>query len=164
MLYVSDCLNEEDLKTIGEFTATWAAFEQEFFAKKCAMKKINSDICNKEITDGYLENLTSELRKALITYKGNVYDSLLALKFRSDNVSNLGRTQTQEWLNEEIPCTYQIPIWVIFRIRCNMFHGEKALWNLHQQETVFKICIAILEAYIQGKDRLGICKSIIEQQ
>ena len=165
---IADCLEKADLETIGRFTATWALFEQEIFAKKCKMVEIDSVISNGEITNENLKYLTFELRKELIACKGSANNSLLALKFRiknkNDNVSEFRREQTQLWLNETIPCTYQIPIWVIFRIRCNMFHGEKALWNLHRQNVIFEICTEILEFYIREKGNSNVYTPLGAQQ
>ncbi len=161
-------LEKEDLESIGKFTATWALFEQEIFAKKCKMAEIDSVISSGEITNENLEYLTSALRKEMIACSGSTNNSLLNLKFRSknrnDNTSKFRRKQTQLWLNETILCTYQIPIWVIFRIRCNMFHGEKTLWNLHRQKDIFEICTEILEFYVREKENSDVCTPLGAQQ
>lgn len=131
---IADYLNKRDLETIGRFTATWAVFEQELFSKKCGMWKIRSVISENEIADMTLQSLVQQLKNELFSYTNGTDECISALQFRNSETDENAKEQTHKWLSGEILCTYQLSVYIIFRIRCNMFHGEKMLWNLQQQE------------------------------
>lgn len=161
---IADYLNRRDLETIGRFTATWAVFEQELFSKKCGMWKIRSVISEDKIADMTLQSLVQQLKNELFSYTNGTDECISALQFRNSETDENAKEQTHKWLSGEILCTYQLSIYIIFRIRCNMFHGEKMLWNLQQQEQLFKICTDILEFYIYEKDNPNIYKPKLRKQ
>ena len=135
---IADYLNKRDLETIGRFTATWAVFEQELFSKKCGMWKIRSVISEDEIADMTLQSLVQQLKNELFSYTNGTDECISALQFRNSETDENAKEQTHKWLNGEILCTYQLSIFIIFRIRCNMFHGEKCYGIYNSRSSFLK--------------------------
>lgn len=154
--YVMDGVENKTLESIGTFSVEWAVFEDSYFGRHCSLSAIMERISKDTILSGELMSVCEQFRGVLIQYAGgNESEVISRLKFRSSERN--GKKAVADWVHND-KCTYAAPIAVIYRIRCNMFHGEKMVYMLDGQQELFDMASRVIDKYIEMKDLLPVVR------
>lgn len=128
---------------VGKFTILWAHLEDEHYKRNCSAK----DIVRKDNLRNLTENtplyvLANALKRELIALSGgNAKTATANLNCRNIDLKNI----IYDWLNNDRQVIdTRAVIGVIYRLRCNMFHGEKSIYALHYQAQLLNTAIAFL--------------------
>ena len=101
-------------------------------------------------------SVCEQFRDVLIQYAGgNESEVISRLKFRSSERN--AKKAVADWVHND-KCTYAAPIAVIYRIRCNMFHGEKMVYMFDGQQELFDMASRVIDKYIEMKDLLPVVR------
>lgn len=133
-------LKDQTVLEIGKFAILWNWFEKEFCNNKCNYRKlekvvpdINMDFqCQKKLAE-ILEAAYEE--NAL--YPDNAKTSNTDLKEKKAIEGFL--LQREE--DRALGCLVSI-----YRVRCNMMHGLKVIWQLDEQHELFEAINKVLES------------------
>jgi len=134
------CIENDTISQLGAFSIIWGIAEEEHFGKFCTREKIEAmdfehyiDLYEKAIyvKEAYLAYCTSQPLKEL-------------------------RAEREWWLKisdwfEKNTCDKQFiqtAFYVCFRIRNNLFHGEKAYFALNRQKDLFIAINEFLQEFI----------------
>ena len=151
-----DGVENKTLESIGTFSVEWAVFEDSYFGRHCSLSAIMERISKDTILSGELMSVCEQFRGVLIQYAGgNESEVISRLKFRSSERN--GKKAVADWVHND-KCTYAAPIAVIYRIRCNMFHGEKMVYMLDGQQELFDMASRVIDKYIEMKDLLPVVR------
>lgn len=141
-----DCFNiyEETSNAICKFTVLWNYFESYVYGKECNPKNI---FMGHEVVDNYdrekCKKLIKNVKTTVLDYAegANVFDRLIP----SNRYGEIGgnrknivisffqiNNETEDDANTFIAIEY-----VIYRIRCNLFHGLKSPYLLNDQIKLF---------------------------
>lgn len=154
--YVMDGVANKTLESIGTFSVEWAVFEDSYFGRHCSLSAIMERISKDTILSGELMSVCEQFRDVLIQYAGgNESEVISRLKFRSSERN--AKKAVADWVHND-KCTYAAPIAVIYRIRCNMFHGEKMVYMLDGQQELFDMASRVIDKYIEMKDLLPVVR------
>ena len=149
-------VENETIKSIGEFSVVWAVFENDIFDRGCSARAIMRKISHNEMSpeDNELLCLCACFRNELIQFAGGDESKVIhCLKFRSSEHD--ASDAVSDWIERD-RCTYVAPIAAAYRIRCNMFHGEKMAWTLNKQRELFDITSQVLNKYIEMENQVTI--------
>ena len=132
---------------VGKLTILWAHLEDEHYKRNCSAK----DIVRKQNLRNLTENtplygLANALKRELIFLSGdNVNTAIANLNCRNQDLKDI----IYSWLSidGQVIDTRAV-IGVIYRLRCNMFHGEKSIYSLHYQAQLFNSAIDFLTAFV----------------
>ena len=151
-----DGVENKTLESIGTFSVEWAVFEDSYFGWHCSLSAIMERISKDTILSGELMSVCEQFRDVLIQYAGgNESEVISRLKFRSSERN--AKEAVADWVHND-KCTYAAPIAVIYRIRCNMFHGEKMVYMLDGQQELFDMASRVIDKYIEMKDLLPVVR------
>lgn len=151
--YVMDRVENKTLESIGAFSVEWAVFEQVLFGKECKMAAIVKDISHEPIENDELLKTSWQFFDALLRFAGERDKVLPSLKFRTSEAEREANAAVAKWIYGD-NVTYLALIAAIFRIRCNMFHGEKMVWMLDRQQEIFDTASEVLDKCIEMRDQL----------
>ena len=154
-------VDQETKELIADFAILWNCFEKKFFNKYCSSRKIKDAIvkkmsssdelferlkeeCNKEF---YLQKMNKEYKKQdeiddltnkmiyIFVSKGNN----LTLEIDEENIKyNISKDNTKFLIE------------IVYRIRCNLFHGPKEIVDLNSQKKLFEIANEFLCDFLEN--------------
>lgn len=134
-------------ESIGRFAILWAEIENKKYNKNCTCIKIlqtNIGFSNKHGDEKFnmAQNLKRELKRIV-----NGGDLNTSLRCRNNDLSRIA----QNWLNQsnEDSVDNRAIIAVIYRIRNNMFHGEKFIYSLPNQVRLFDFSSDFMEKLLE---------------
>lgn len=136
-------LDEEQLKSIFYFTLIWNIFE-----KECCNKFAKIDIHPFQLSNKFSELIDVTLLEDIFQYfKGRYIENnketeiFQDFKFDRNNNENHYKIYVKEILLSESPTTKLKIIallYIAFRLRNNLFHGEKPVERLYEQNENFR--------------------------
>lgn len=136
-------IQTETIASIGQFAVLWGMVEEAFFEKCCITKKLGRLVVVKS-TDAIAEYAESIKNNLISYYSGNedIYDRL-NLRSNDGYFSEKVRLFLQ---NDAISVEDKTSaaVCICFRIRNNMFHGEKVFWLLDRQKPLIDSCSCFL--------------------
>ena len=141
-------------QSVGEFWLAWSWFERCVLKRHASTPKIMTAISSEEITNERLLNECERFKNCMLQFAGNRQNVLWALKFRP-GTDDAARDTVRDWLDNN-ECTYQAPIAAIYRIRCNLGHGEKDVLMAANQVGLFDAAKDVLDAYSEKLELLPI--------
>ena len=141
--YVMDRVENKTLESIGAFSV----------GKECKMAAIVKDISHEPIENDELLKASWQFFDALLRFAGERDKVLPSLKFRTSEAEREANAAVAKWIYGD-NVTYLALIAAIFRIRCNMFHGEKMVWMLDRQQEIFDTASEVLDKCIEMRDQL----------
>ncbi len=169
--YIDGCVNDKEVQTlISDFAILWNQYEDELYDREHHIKDIPKVINNLDISK--YETTINELYKRLIEYikSKNKYDyySIIESYNILIKVPLIRNHQVQYYNNGDIVYTGEISeeelkkimvsdkledklhfmLLIIARVRNNMFHGRKAIYNLTGQKNLFRVCNETLKLVI----------------
>ena len=143
MLLERYCINEETIKTIGEFSILWCRFEEVFFDRNASFSKIR-EWSKKLIINDELRSLYDSVKLSAIKYltvidEESIQERIFSKQhpgkpFEIDPILDFLNPEgsKQDWIG----CMIYIQ-----RIRNNLFHGLKSIYSLDDQRNMFiEIC------------------------
>lgn len=152
-------LDEEKLKSIFYFTLVWNIFE-----KECCNKFAKIDIHPMQLSNEYSERIDITLLESIFQYFKDRYiedseetEIFRDFKFDRNNNENQYKIYVKEILLSESPTTKLKIIallYIAFRLRNNLFHGEKQVERLYDQNENFKQINNLLMAIIDIKKQI----------
>lgn len=139
----------ETVSTIGQFAILWGMIEAKFFGKGCSSSKLGSLVVveTSDSITANADNLKTSLLARYDSVEEIMREKYLCLR-ESDRVfsERLERFLREDTLDAKEK-TYAA-ICLCFRIRNNMFHGEKVFWTLNQQVELFRACCGFMNALL----------------
>lgn len=144
-------IENETVSVIGEFSIVWAMMEEKYFDKDCNAGKLNrTTVLQANVT---LADHAKKIKESLKLYYSSYDDShiLKLLNFRRKDSFNLRvqyflMTDLQN-LDENVFCA----LCICFRIRNNLFHGEKVFYMLNNQRSLIADCSAFLNELLNSE-------------
>ena len=148
-------VKEKELVLLGKYTLLWNAFERNFFHNSCCASAINKYVSNMAPTDK-IYYWSERLKSELINKSGTSQRAIEKLNFQIKMLRN-GKESAEanlkkkctEWLNDDSFNLIAI-FSVLYRIRCNTFHGNKEYISFAEQYDLFVIIINLLEAFLES--------------
>ena len=141
---------EKKLSSVLPFCLMWNLFESTFCNKNASIKKIkntatklhSSNKLMKEDFDPYL-NYFKERYLEPPLYDCHTNPTFKKLKFRDNDARKLVASVLK---GEKTNCTLllQALLIIVYRFRCNLFHGEKEVSTLHSQNENFYVANHLL--------------------
>ena len=151
----SYCIDDETITIIGRFAILWGMVEEKYFDRCCNSTKLKNMIVSNNT-----DNLTAyahAIKETLIALYRDPNDIEERLCMRGNDYKSFSehvkRFLTRRSVAEE--STYAA-VCICFRIRNNLFHGEKAFWLLHQQKAIINACSAFLNELMTVEGALSI--------
>ena len=145
------CIQNETITAIGQFAVLWGMVEEQYFDKFCKEQKIER-IEIVKVSDSTVA-LAKGIKTALISHYGvqntnSIYEYLRLRK----TVSVASKIVRQFIECEGCPEKEMVraALFICFRIRNNMFHGEKVFWCLNEQKELIDACSGFLNALLEG--------------
>ena len=155
-----DMLDKNVIFTIGEFSLLWNVFERQFFGTECSLKKIleNKDH-NYIITDKTI-NISKNLREYILENAKNKLfrylptTNLLNEKpYTSESNDAKLKNSCREWLKRNDDYVDIVAVFgILYRIRNNLFHGNKLLNDIQTQHELFEIVINWLSEFLDSNN------------
>ena len=148
-------IQDETITSIGQFAVLWGMVEEKFFDKCCTSPKLaRMKVLN--ISEEMISFADSIKKSLLERYKfapSKELEEFLCLRVTDKTFSQKVRLFLGE---NEIDSESKIfsAVCVCFRIRNNLFHGEKIFWLLNHQKDILDSCAAFLDALLSNKDAL----------
>lgn len=142
-MYESFGINEETTRAICKFTVLWNYFESHIYGKECNPKKIFSGhrVSNLYVTEN-CTYLIANVKSTVLEYArgAHVLDRLIP-KNRIGELNGNRRDIVMTFFqskNTTVDANTFIAIeYVLYRIRCNLFHGTKSPYFLNDQIHLF---------------------------
>lgn len=144
-------LNKASLKPVLAFLLYWNTFEARLFERNFCTQSLKDDdvillVDNKIVSDSF-----AYAKKRYVSTKGNLKQTFDKLGFRNLSKNNNKETDDEKFVKEvlldECPsCKKQLIaiIIIVYRLRNNMFHGEKSISEASRQTTLLKWACRIL--------------------
>jgi len=129
-------LENETILEIGKFSILWGCFEWKYFDNNCNKNKI--DNYAKKINNENAEllvlcyNIINKLR-SLYNHDSNTIIERLHSGIMSSEIEKCLKTDCSDKLS-----IIQGTLYICYRVRNNMFHGEKCEFFLNEQKDLFK--------------------------
>jgi len=146
-------------KRIEEFSLLWQVFEWQFANKHFGLAKLEQSGPFEEAF-GCLLNIAfqADIESARSYFEQRYTDDQRRQNLVMDNggadllggLKESGSTET----GEQIARTKAI-LYVVFRLRNNLFHGAKAAYGYLEQDENFRNAISVLNAVLRAKKRAG---------
>jgi len=149
---------EDTLKFVGIFLVYWNLFEDKFFDKGCNKSKIEKLLTNprklREIS------VNEGVKSTFKYFKERYCDSDLFKKLNNNlevgaEIKNINEKEEEELSDIEI-LVYLI--YIVFRFRCNMFHGNKKPYNFYKYKEPIEKCVNLLHFLLTKEDVFNIQK------
>ncbi len=152
----SHCIDNDTITSIGQFAVLWGMLEQEYFDKGCTNKKLQSMSIASFNAD--MVARATEIKNNLVSYYGSVDTVAEKLCIRNGDKKAFYDKVIQLLEDRSIDEKDRIhaAVCLCFRIRNNLFHGEKTFWVLNQQKGIIDSCSGFLNALLAGKDAIRI--------
>jgi hypothetical protein len=147
----------EDLQQVLEFTLIWNLFEKHVGTKFITLEKIRSH-ADKSVADGLID--ISSFETHLLFFRSRYPDhqnqSILGDRLLSDqrrnNLKDGGYVRLlSEVLEKKVTDPNNIIfslLFIAYRVRNNLFHGEKDIYTLHLQKALFIAVNSLLSIYL----------------
>lgn len=137
-------LDNEALNLVKDFLLLWNIFERVICGKYANKNKFDKAIPHlKEFDDELLESTIKYYKKEYIDF-----DKLQYLQFRARKsgieMEELVTTTLTQPNNTSKDDKLKTIIYIIYRYRNNLFHGEKRIESLRYQKDIFKVANKIL--------------------
>lgn len=134
-------LDEAKLTSIFYFSLIWNVFEKELCNKYANIKKHSSEISENQsskVDNGILSNVFTHFQLRYID-KNGANKSFTENLFKSNEDEIKNETYTI-LINKDCTDTEKLKalLYIAFRLRNNLFHGEKEVDKLHDQNDNFK--------------------------
>ncbi len=143
---IHDIVNDETREELLTFTILWNLFERNYYATNYSENRmLGMNSCVKFIEKQSKGNQVIEIIKKIKDYNRKYRDSI-------DKVY-LVKEKNWERFNflynaTDIELMIELGIELCFRVRCNMFHGPKDVYELNDQTELFKNINSFLELFI----------------
>ncbi len=145
-------INDNFLRKIGQFSLAWGLMEYVYFDNDARIDKIKAlsiptvseDMANK------IHLFREQLRKFIIQHGDTVNEETVREYLFTEIASSNGVDECLSFLNGETDDICNCLI-CIFRMRNNLFHGEKDIWKISKQEGLFDSILDILEPFVAWK-------------
>jgi hypothetical protein len=150
-------IQDETITSIGQFAVLWGMVEEKFFDKCCTSPKLARMIVLNVSEEMIL--LADSIKKSLLAHYNSVenreMEEFLCLRGKDKSFSEKVRLFLGE---NEIDSESKVfsAVCVCFRIRNNLFHGEKIFWLLNAQKDILDSCAAFMDALLSNKAALQI--------
>lgn len=150
-------LDESKLQSIFYFSLIWNLYEKVFCNNHAAIK-IHPEQHSKEYSnkiDKTLIGSVFEYFRDRYVLDGNPTDLFKTFKFeRSADIKDevLGYLKSEEPSSEN---KLKALLYIAFRLRNNLFHGEKAVFKLYEQNENFRQINLLLMALIDSSSRVS---------
>ena len=154
----NDKINSEDIEQVRDFTLLWNLFEDIFCDKFCKTDKIISLLSKNRIEVLEQNTINSKINSIfdyfMDRYKDN--EKLEKLNFNKKNHERdiKNKIQNKEVINLDFEEKIQIILFIIYRYRNNLFHGEKDMRYISYQNENFENANDFLMLFIEN------CKSV----
>lgn len=140
----------EVLERIKEFTLLWNLVENRLFNKKFVPNNFRKHIHFDDFYNNEIDDVFKHFKDRYVDKDGGQTERFKKLKVNkglNDFVFNR-LSNTTDFSNKEIVEAITI---IVYRIRCNLFHGEKEIERLDDQTENFyyanKFMFKLIEAY-----------------
>ena len=138
-------ITQETLDTVGRFTLLWNVFERNFYNQRCGEPKIiNGNDLN--ISNETMQKC-NELKEYFLTNGGAASSIIGRLHFRNNDL----RLIVFDWFDNNNFSSKAV-VGVIYRIRCNAFHGNKTAFIIQGQVEMFECINEILICILQSNN------------
>lgn len=135
-------VSNETLLIVGRFTLLWATFEYRFYRCRCSERRI-PEVNNFDLSDELLLEC-DYLKEYLYEHSNNIDEMLRGLRFYNQRLKDM----CISWLENNV-FSINAVIGIIYRIRCNSFHGEKIAYRIEGQSDLFEIASNILDLLLE---------------
>ena len=136
----SHFIDSETISSIGQFAILWGMVEEEYFEKCCNTTKLKNMVVSNNTDD--LASYARAIKEALMALYRDPNDIEERLCMRGNDYKSFA-----ERVNRFLKCqrttekeSVYAAVCICFRIRNNLFHGEKAFWLLYQQKPIIDAC------------------------
>ena len=136
----------QTINAIGRFTINWFLFENQYLKNHASFDAIYS--LNLGIFD--YSNEETDFKENLVGYLNTRYSqidekAIMEALFTDDKKSEQIRRILSYLCNKEE--SINTCVFCIYRIRNNMFHGEKAIWSINNQLELIESATNLLEVF-----------------
>lgn len=151
------CIQNETITAIGQFAVFWGMVEEQYFDKFCKEQKIERMKIVKA-SDGTVA-LAVRIKTALISHYGAQNINSIYEYLRLRNTVSVASKIVRQFIECEGSSDKDVvraALFICYRIRNNMFHGEKVFWRLNEQKELIDACSEFLNALLLGDVTLQI--------
>ena len=148
-------LGEDKLRSIVMFMLMWSYFEYRFLDKDATVDKLR-DLPQSIHID--IEELREELQ-CEINYFKERYNDEYRMRGLFPNGRNYGKRDVENFINSDAAESNVVlsgVLIIIYRLRNNMFHGEKFTNGMEDQEENFDNSVKILEFILRNGQQVGV--------
>ena len=135
-------IQTETIASIGQFAVLWGMVEEKYFDKCCTAPKLKKTTVVNNTKS--IVSFAEDIKKEMVTFFGP-REITNRLRPREKEIV-LVKNVSQFLENDEITDDDKTlaAVYICYRVRNNMFHGEKAFWLLDQQKTLIDSCSRFL--------------------
>lgn len=130
-------LDEDTQKLVLDFTILWNMFEHQAFDNRFKRNE-KLDECIRKIIRKTNQNdiihVNSLFKEYIKKYK-SIKEFYESFSFRNSNISLTMIEKLHK--SEEVEDKIRLLIYSCYRVRCNLFHGPKCVFNLDNQKLLF---------------------------
>lgn len=146
-------IQNDTVFSIGEFSILWGMFEEKYFEMNCKREKIMRLKVN--LVNETLINLAKEIKDELLIHYTNPEKAIKHLRVcKKDKLFyNIicSFLENREMNDNDIILA---SICICYRVRNNMFHGEKSFFLLNGQKGIIDSCSAFLNDLLEVEEIL----------
>lgn len=146
-------IKEETVLTIGQFAVLWGMIEEKYYNKCCTAAKLsNTVIC---APSWQLVLYADEIKRELFAINPSKDSSQFRRKLCIRRPDQGFWPQIERFLmNDAVNENEKIfaALCICFRIRNNMFHGEKIFWLINDQKDLLDSCARFMNELLMGED------------
>lgn len=139
-------LKEETVLAIGKFTVLWNIFENERFGNHCTVEKLEKLNLG---TSKEWQELAQVLNKRQKLW-GVTQENYVGTKLRTKGLNSAKIEKIKTFLQSEGQQSIEGGLFILYRIRNNMFHGLKEWQMLDSQTELFNAVNKALERILRG--------------
>ena len=141
-------LSEEIVREIGRFAILWNCFENTFLRCECSAGQIRNQYVNIYIDKSsqveFAKALNNRLRNFHISVQEYVDDRLHPALADPSNPAN--KQAMKDFIEQRGEDNRLGCLLIIYRLRCNMMHGLKEIYDLNNQLELFSTMNDVLES------------------
>lgn len=146
-------ISNDTVESVGEFAILWGMVEDKYFKRNCSAANLSKMVVVNNCDDLIIS--AKEIKATLFSEYDSVDEIISYMCFRK--IDNSLKKQVIRFLSEdELDAEIKIfaAVCICFRIRNNMFHGEKCFYLLNQQRKFFNACSGFLNELVLREDVL----------